>query len=146
MLTCASNHRAWSELASQPDTLSLEEHSPPALLCPLHQEPSAHRECGSREITLKCTHVYTLTHTHTGTHSSVHLSTHTQRGTPRESKARPFIPPTCRSIKTQFFFTTPFGFLMKIFFNRKVKMYPFFKSAFSEVQLLVDFNPWVLQK
>ena len=91
-------------------------------------------------------HMYTHSHTHTGTHSSVHMSTHTQRGTPRESKARPFIPPTCRSIKTQFFFTTPFGFLMKIFFNRKVKMYPFFKSAFSEVQLPVDFNPWVLQK
>lgn len=96
------------------------------------------------------TQVYTCiyTYTDTGTHSSVHMYTHTHTHTQThpESPRWPFISPTSRSIRTQFFFTTPFGFLMKIFFNGKVKMYPFFKFAFSEVQLPVDFNLWVLQK
>lgn len=147
MLTCASNHRCGASsrpsLAPSPcrntvyppySVHSTGDHLHTGYVAPgrLHSSVHMYIHRHRHRHTLKCTHVYTHTHTHAQAHP--------------ESPRRPFISPTSRSIRTQFFFTTPFGFLMKIFFNEKVKMYPFFKFAFSEVQLPVDFNPWVLQK
>ena len=99
--------------------------------------------------TLKCTHVHTHIYTHTGTHSSVHMYTHTYTHTHRHTQrvqGRAFYSTYFQVIKDTVLFYHPVCLSYENIFKGKVKMYPFSKSAFSEVQLSVDFNPGVLQK
>ena len=122
MLTCASNHRCGASsrpsLAPSPcrntvyppySVHSTGDHLHTGYVAPgrLHSSVHMYIHRHRHRHTLKCTHVYTHTHTHAQAHP--------------ESPRRPFISPTSRSIRTQFFFTTPFGFLMKIFYNGKCR-------------------------
>ena len=118
-----------------------------------HTYPHTHTQAHTQVYT--CTHTHI--HTHTGTHSSVHMYTHiythtqahtqvytcththihTHTGTPRESKAGLFIPLTSRSLRTQFFFTTLFAFLMKIFLKEKSRCILFLSLLFQKSSSLL---------
>lgn len=76
------------------------------------------------QMTLGCTRVYVHTHAHTHARMHIHTCTH------RESKARPFITVTSRSLRTQSFFFHPVWLLHQNIFNGKFMMRPFFLSLF----------------